>query len=86
MLAERDFSPCNKCDVSGELIGSKHANEWEKLMKNWLKNYRSSPDIIDRSKYLRLDKNERVVAFENKFLKFLKKNRYFQFSCLSKYQ
>ena len=43
-------------------------------MKNWLKKiHRSSPDIIDRSKYLRLDKNERVVAFENKFLKFLKK-------------
>ena len=46
----------------------------KKLMKNWLKKiHRSSPDIIDRSKYLRLDKNERVVAFENKFLKFLKK-------------
>ena len=24
------FTPCNKCDVSGELIGSKHAQEWKK--------------------------------------------------------
>ena len=46
----------------------------KKLMKNWLKKiHRSSPDIIDRSKYLRLDKNERVVAFEKKFLEFLKR-------------
>jgi radical SAM protein with 4Fe4S-binding SPASM domain len=29
--ADRNFSPCNKCDVSGELIGSKHASEWKKL-------------------------------------------------------
>ena len=41
----------------------------EKLVK---KIHRSSPDIIDRSKYLRLDKNERVVVFEKKFLEFLK--------------
>ena len=45
----------------------------EKLMKNWLKKiHRSNSDYIDRSKYLRLDKNERVIAFEKKFLKFLK--------------
>ena len=31
LFSNRDFSPCNKCDVSGELIGSKHANEWRKL-------------------------------------------------------
>jgi len=45
----------------------------ENLMKNWLKKiHRSNSDYIDRSKYLRLDKNERVIAFEKKFLKFLK--------------
>ena len=44
------------------------------LMKNWLKKiHRSNQDIFDRSKYLRLDKNERVIPFEQKFLKFLKK-------------
>ena len=37
LLAERDFSPCNKCDVSGELIGSKHANEWEKINEKLVK-------------------------------------------------
>ena len=30
----RNFLPCNKCDVSGELIGSLHA-------ENWKKNYNS---------------------------------------------
>lgn len=45
----------------------------KKLMKNWLKKiHRSNPEFIDRSKYLRLDKNERVIPFEKKFLKFLK--------------
>jgi histidinol-phosphate aminotransferase len=44
------------------------------LMKNWIKKIqRSKPDFIDRSKYLRLDKNERVIPFEKKFIKFLKK-------------
>lgn len=44
------------------------------LMKNWLKKiHRSNQDLLDRSKYLRLDKNERVVPFEKKFLSFLKK-------------
>lgn len=28
--SNRSFNPCNKCDVSGELIGSLHANEWLK--------------------------------------------------------
>ena len=28
--ADRNFNPCNKCDVSGELIGSKHSDEWLK--------------------------------------------------------
>ena len=45
----------------------------KKLMKNWLKKiHRSNLDFIDRSKHLRLDKYERVIAFEKKFLKFLK--------------
>ena len=26
----RNFSPCNKCDVEGSLIGNKHAKEWLK--------------------------------------------------------
>ena len=26
----RNFSPCNKCDVKGSLIGNKHAKEWLK--------------------------------------------------------
>ena len=30
LSSKRNFSPCNKCDVSGELIGSKHAQEWKK--------------------------------------------------------
>ena len=30
LSSKRNFSPCNKCDVSGELIGSKHAEEWKK--------------------------------------------------------
>jgi histidinol-phosphate aminotransferase len=49
-------------------------------MKPWLKKVtRLEPALIDRSKYLRLDKNERVVNFEKKFLNFLKKklNTYF---------
>ena len=25
----RNFTPCNKCDVSGKLIGNKHAQEWK---------------------------------------------------------
>ena len=31
LLANRNFSPCNKCDVSGELIGSKHALKWKSI-------------------------------------------------------
>ena len=43
-------------------------------MKTWLtKINRSNPELIDRSKFLRLDKNERVIPFEKKFLKILKK-------------
>ena len=43
-------------------------------MKSWLKKiHRSNQDLLDRSKYLRLDKNERVIPFEQKFLTFLKK-------------
>jgi radical SAM protein with 4Fe4S-binding SPASM domain len=30
---KRDFSPCNVCDVSGELIGNKHANKWLSILK-----------------------------------------------------
>ena len=29
LSAKRNFMPCNKCDVSGELIGSKHASKWK---------------------------------------------------------
>ncbi len=29
--ANRKFVPCNVCDVKGELIGEKHAKEWEKI-------------------------------------------------------
>ena len=44
-------------------------------MKPWLKNLiRFRPENLDRSKYLRLDKNERTVNFEKSFLKYLKKN------------
>ena len=28
--SDRDFSPCNTCDVEGTLIGKKHANHWKK--------------------------------------------------------
>ena len=46
-----------------------------KMKKNWIKNIiRILPDNIDRSKFLRLDKNERVINFERKFLGYLKKN------------
>ena len=34
---------------------------------------RSSPEIIDRSKFLRLDKNERVIPFEKNSKNFKKK-------------
>ena len=37
LSADRNFSPCNKCDVSGELIGNKHAREWEKLYEKVVK-------------------------------------------------
>lgn len=30
LASDRNFQPCNKCDVSGELIGSNHGNEWLK--------------------------------------------------------
>ena len=29
--ANRDFSPCNVCDVRGSLIGEKHAKAWQNL-------------------------------------------------------
>ena len=45
------------------------------MNKPWLKNLiRLKPDQIDRSKFLRLDKNERVIEFESKFLNFLRKS------------
>ena len=45
------------------------------MKKNWLNNFkRFSPENFDRSKYLRLDKNERVVNFNKLFLSKLKKN------------
>ena len=30
LKADRNFNPCKKCDVEGDLIGNKHANEWIK--------------------------------------------------------
>ena len=45
------------------------------MNKPWLKNLiRLKSERIDRSKFLRLDKNERVVKFESEFLSFLKKS------------
>ncbi len=32
--ADRGFSPCDVCDVRGTLIGSKHAQEWQKIYEN----------------------------------------------------
>ena len=29
--ADRSFSPCNVCDVKGDLIGRKHSEAWEKV-------------------------------------------------------
>ena len=29
--ANRNFSPCNVCDVNGELIGKKHASKWSQV-------------------------------------------------------
>ena len=34
LKGERSFSPCNVCDVKGNLIGKTHAKAWEKLYKN----------------------------------------------------
>ena len=85
-VSRRNFSPCNKCDVTVELLGSKHANEWKKFNEKLVKKiHRSNQDLLDRSKYLRLDKNERVIPFEKNFEIFAKKNRYIQFIGLSKY-
>ena len=30
---KRNFSPCNVCDVKGDLIGSSHAEAWSKVLK-----------------------------------------------------
>jgi histidinol-phosphate aminotransferase len=44
------------------------------IKKTWLnKINRHQPDKIDREKFLRLDKNERVIKFEKRFIKYLKK-------------
>jgi radical SAM protein with 4Fe4S-binding SPASM domain len=34
--SNRNFSPCSKCDVSGELIGSEHAKNWLKRISEKL--------------------------------------------------
>ena len=45
------------------------------MKKNWFKNIkRFRGDTFDRSKYLRLDKNERVIEFEKEFINYIKKN------------
>ena len=70
----RNFSPCNKCDVSGELIEISMQVNGKNYMKKWLNKIdRLAQDSLDRSKYLRLDKNERVIQFEKRFLEYLKK-------------
>ena len=44
------------------------------MKKNWLNNFkRFSPKNFDRSKFLRLDKNERVIDLNKSFLINLKK-------------
>ena len=44
------------------------------MKKIWLKKVlRHELVDLDRKKYLRLDKNERVIEFEKKFLNFLKR-------------
>ena len=30
-MANRGISPCNVCDVKGDLIGKKHSEAWEKI-------------------------------------------------------
>jgi radical SAM protein with 4Fe4S-binding SPASM domain len=32
LKSDRNLMPCNKCDVSGELIGSLHSKEWLKII------------------------------------------------------
>ena len=29
--ANRNFSPCNKCDVNGTFMGSNHAKAWDRV-------------------------------------------------------
>ena len=44
------------------------------IKKTWLnKINRHQPDKVNRKKFLRLDKNERVIKFEKSFIKYLKK-------------
>ena len=31
--SSRNFSPCNVCDVKGDLIGKAHAKKWEKIFE-----------------------------------------------------
>ena len=30
---DRNFNPCNVCDVNGVLIGKKHAKAWQEIIK-----------------------------------------------------
>jgi len=34
LASNRNFSPCDVCDVKGTLIGAKHAQAWKKIEKN----------------------------------------------------
>ena len=34
LKGNRNFSPCDVCDVKGGLIGKTHGEAWEKLYKN----------------------------------------------------
>jgi len=31
--ADRSFSPCNKCDVTGTFMGNTHAKAWNKILE-----------------------------------------------------
>ena len=34
--SNRNFSPCNVCDVKGDLIGKDHAEKWKKVFEKSL--------------------------------------------------
>ena len=32
--SDRNFSPCNKCDVDGEFMGKVHADKWDGIFND----------------------------------------------------